>query len=285
MPKSGQRKVPIPGWLGLVGGHGVAQHLCLRSSLLSGQPGQALGLIIIEVDAGLTHAGHQYGASRRAVPRPSPGFAASPRRPRHAALIRPLRAPSPFQQPRCRAPAPRRRAPAPPVTGPTVPGGSGIAVSKPLRGTCATGARLAALAPASTPPGGHERRAVPARVHGARVAPAAALERERWAVRGRARPREAEVAVGLACWRGSARRTASWPSGPNSEKYGSWPQPTNQSPLASACTLPWLSATRRRSVRQPRHERGGVGAGRRGSTTIAARLAVHRRARRRCRRC
>src|SRR5580704_12778594 len=34
--------------------------------------------------------------------------------------------------------------------GPTVPAGTGIAVSKPLRGTCATVARLEALAPVSS---------------------------------------------------------------------------------------------------------------------------------------
>ena len=127
--------------------------------------------------------------------------------------------------------------------------------------------------PCEQPPRADERGAVPAGVHAS--------------CRSRRRPGSRTPAGARACRSsrsGSRDRTrrasgkcasnSSWPCGLNSEKYGSWPQPTNQSPLASACTLPWLSASS-----------GGVWVRRVTSVAVpgrvaeadddAARLAVH----------
>ena len=107
-----------------------------------------------------------------------------------------------------------------------------------------TGRELAGeVRPASTRQAATCGGAVPARIDGARALRRPARKASDGPMRRGARPGEAEAAVGLRRGRGGGRRTAAGLRGPNSEKSGTCPQPTNQSPLASACRLPWLSAT------------------------------------------
>ena len=160
--------------------------------------------------------------SRRALSAPIRGWSVRPARP-------------------CPAPGRWGRAPAPSGIGPAVPAGSAIAVSKPLRAACATGFRLAwrrPRAPSSSRPAwrrSSSRRRFRAAVRG--------RHGERRAGGGGARPGEAKVAVGLVAGR-EVRVEEQLAGGAElGEVRDFWPQPTNQSPLASAWTLPWLSAS------------------------------------------
>jgi hypothetical protein len=51
----GESKLSVARWRRLVGSHGLAQDLGLRPTFLAGKAGETLGLLVVEIDARLTH--------------------------------------------------------------------------------------------------------------------------------------------------------------------------------------------------------------------------------------